>query len=308
MIPRLAIGGRGFGTGAGAFLIITEYSMSEAKPPITVAPWRQKLWVIIFESDTPGGRAFDVVLLIAILASVTVVLLESTPGFDPWVRRFLVSLEIGFTVLFTIEYILRIISVRRAIRYMISFYGIVDLLAVLPTYISLFIPGAQYFLVIRILRLLRVFRILKLGVYLSQAEMLGRAMRASRIKIGVFLFTVLNIVVIVGAAMYVIEGPRNGFTSIPISIYWAVVTMTTVGYGDLAPLTTLGRVLASVVMLIGYGIIAVPTGIVTVEMVRGRDLAAEIPCPGCGRKGHEEDAQYCKYCGSKLEESKPFAG
>jgi voltage-gated potassium channel len=220
--------------------------MSEAKPLKTVAPWRQKLWVIIFESDTRSGKAFDIVLLIAIIASVMVVLLESTPGFDPEISRTLIILEFGFTFLFTIEYIMRIISVRRPLRYMISFYGLVDLMAVLPTYISLFIPGAQYFLVVRILRLLRVFRVLKLGLYLSQAELLGRAMRASRIKIGVFLFTVLNIVVIVGAAMYVIEGPKNGFSSIPISIYWAVVTMTTVGYGDLAPMTTLGRVLASI--------------------------------------------------------------
>jgi voltage-gated potassium channel len=277
--------------------------MSEAKPSKTVAPWRQKLWVIIFESDTPGGKAFDVILLVAILVSVGVVLLESTPGLDPAVSRTLIILEFGFTILFTVEYIMRLISVRRPIRYMISFYGIVDLLAVLPTYISLFVPGAQYFLVVRILRLLRVFRVLKLGMYLSQAELLGRAMRASRIKIGIFLFTVMNIVVIVGAAMYVIEGPQNGFTSIPISIYWAVVTMTTVGYGDLAPLTTLGRILASVVMLIGYGIIAVPTGIVTVEMVRSRDEAAETPCPSCRRTGHEEDAQFCKYCGSNLSES-----
>jgi voltage-gated potassium channel len=277
--------------------------MSEAKPSKTVAPWRQKLWVIIFESDTPGGKAFDVILLIAILVSVAVVLLESTPGLDPVVSRTLIMLEFGFTFLFTIEYLLRLISVRRPIRYMISFYGIVDLLAVLPTYISLFVPGAQYFLVIRILRLLRVFRVLKLGMYLSQAELLGRAMRASRIKIGVFLFTVINIVVIVGAAMYVIEGPQNGFTSIPISIYWAVVTMTTVGYGDLAPLTTLGRVLASLVMLIGYGIIAVPTGIVTVEMVRSRDEISQTPCPSCRRTGHDEDAQFCKYCGSSLLES-----
>jgi voltage-gated potassium channel len=277
--------------------------MSEAKPLKTVAPWRQKLWVVIFESDTRAGKAFDVVLLIAILASVMVVLLESTPGFDPEISRILIILEFGFTFLFTVEYILRIISVRRPLRYMTSFYGLVDLMAVLPTYISLFIPGAQYFLVVRILRLLRVFRVLKLGLYLSQAELLGRAMRASRIKIGVFLFTVLNIVVIVGAAMYVIEGPQNGFTSIPISIYWAVVTMTTVGYGDLAPNTTLGRVLASMVMLIGYGIIAVPTGIVTVEMVRGRDQAAEIPCPGCRRRDHDEDAQFCKYCGANLGEN-----
>jgi voltage-gated potassium channel len=279
--------------------------MSEAKPPLSVAPWRQKLWVIIFESETPAGKAFDIVLLIAILVSVAVVLMESTPGLDPAVRRVLVSLEFGFTILFTIEYFLRIITVRRPIRYMTSFYGIVDLLAVLPTYISLFFPGAQYFLVIRILRLLRVFRILKLGSYLSQAEMLGRAMRASRIKIGVFLFTVINIVVIVGAAMYVIEGPQNGFISIPISIYWAVVTMTTVGYGDLAPLTTLGRLLASLVMLIGYGIIAVPTGIVTVEMVRSREQVSETPCPNCQSYGHDEDAYFCKYCGAGLRERGP---
>jgi len=277
--------------------------MSEAKPLKTVAPWRQKLWVIIFESDTRSGKAFDIVLLIAIIASVMVVLLESTPGFDSEISRTLIILEFGFTFLFTIEYILRIISVRRPLRYMISFYGLVDLMAVLPTYISLFIPGAQYFLVVRILRLLRVFRVLKLGLYLSQAELLGRAMHASRIKIGIFLFTVLNIVVIVGAAMYVIEGPQNGFSSIPLSIYWAVVTMTTVGYGDLAPNTTLGRVLASLVMLIGYGIIAVPTGIVTVEMVRSRDHAAEIPCPGCRRRDHDEDALFCKYCGANLGEN-----
>ncbi len=274
--------------------------MSEEKPPVTVAPWRQKLWEVIFESDKPAGKAFDIALLIAILASVTVVLLESTTVFDPEVSRLLVFLEFGFTILFTIEYILRIISVRRPLRYMVSFYGIVDLLAVLPTYISFFFPGAQYFLVIRILRLMRVFRILKLGAYLSQAELLGRAMRASRIKIGVFLFTVINVVVIVGAVMYVIEGPQNGFSSIPLSIYWAVVTMTTVGYGDLAPLTTLGRFLAILVMLIGYGIIAVPTGIVTVEMVRARDEAAATPCPGCRRIGHDEDAHFCKYCGTSL--------
>jgi voltage-gated potassium channel len=296
-----------FSAGAGrawkSSSVVWIKTMSEAKPLKTVAPWRQKLWVVIFESDTKAGKAFDIVLLVAILASVMVVLLESTPGFDPEISLTLITLEFGFTFLFTIEYILRIISVRRPLRYMISFYGLVDLIAVLPTYISLFIPGAQYFLVVRILRLLRVFRVLKLGLYLSQAELLGRAMHASRIKIGIFLFTVLNIVVIVGAAMYVIEGPQNGFSSIPLSIYWAVVTMTTVGYGDLAPNTTLGRVLASLVMLIGYGIIAVPTGIVTVEMVRSRDQAAEIPCPGCRRSGHDEDALFCKYCGSTLGES-----
>jgi voltage-gated potassium channel len=281
--------------------------MSEAKPPKTVAPWRQKLWTIIFESDTPAGKAFDVVLLVAILASVSVVLLESLPDIDPETARLLFSLEFGFTILFTVEYVLRLISVRRPVRYMISFYGIVDFMAIIPTYIALFVPGAQYFLVVRILRLLRVFRILKLMAYLREAEVLGRAMYASRIKIGIFLFTVLTIVVIVGAAVYVIEGPVNGFVSIPMSIYWAVVTMTTVGYGDLVPQTNIGRVLASLIMLIGYGIIAVPTGIVTVELARapggGTVLEGKIKggqCLNCGREGHDADAVFCKYCGSRI--------
>lgn len=280
--------------------------MSEEKLPKTVAPWRQKLWEIIFESDTPAGRAFDIVLLIAILVSVAVVLLESTPGFAPAVSRRLVALEFGFTILFTVEYVLRLISVRRPIRYIISFYGVVDMMAILPTYVSLFVPGAQYFLVVRILRLLRVFRILKLGTILTQAELLGRAIRASRIRIGVFLFAVVNIVVILGTAVYVIEGPGNGFTSIPISIYWAVVTMTTVGYGDLVPQTTLGRILASLIMLIGYGIIAVPTGIVTVEMAQGRgSRTASFLCPRCQRGGHDDHASFCKYCGTHLPTGGP---
>lgn len=283
--------------------------MSEARPPRTVAPWRQKLWEIIFESDTPAGKAFDLVLLVAILASVAVVLLESIPHIDPTLGRLLLILEFGFTILFTIEYILRIITVRRPIRYMTSFFGIVDFMAVVPTYISLFVPGAQYFLVVRILRLLRVFRILKLGAYLVEAEVLARAMYASRIKIGVFLFAVFTIVVIVGAAIYAIEGPQSGFTSIPLSIYWAVVTMTTVGYGDLVPQTAIGKALATLVMLIGYSIIAVPTGIVTVEMARGTgresalvagEPASQRFCPACLRSGHDPDADFCKYCGGRL--------
>jgi voltage-gated potassium channel len=282
--------------------------MSEARPSRTVAPWRQKLWEVIFESDTPAGKAFDIVLLVAIVASVTVVLLESTPDMTPAVSRSLLILEFGFTLLFTVEYIMRLVSVRRPIRYMISFYGIVDFMAIIPTYISLFVPGAQYFLVVRILRLLRVFRILKLGAYITEAEVLGRAMYASRIKIGVFLFTVFTVVVIVGTAVYVIEGPQNGFISIPLSIYWAVVTMTTVGYGDLVPHTGIGKALATLIMLIGYGIIAVPTGIVTVELARGPDQQAtalrirenERICRGCSRGGHDLDADYCKYCGSEI--------
>jgi voltage-gated potassium channel len=283
--------------------------MSEAKPPRTVGPWRQKLWTIIFESDTPAGKAFDVVLLVAILASVGVVLLESLPDIQPETARVLFSLEFGFTILFTIEYVLRLISVRRPVRYMISFYGIVDFMAIIPTYIALFVPGAQYFLVVRILRLLRVFRILKLMAYLQEAEVLGRAMYASRIKIGIFLFTVLTVVVIIGSAAYVVEGPQNGFVSIPMSIYWAVVTMTTVGYGDLVPQTNIGRALATLIMLIGYAIIAVPTGIVTVELARnpGENTSVldssstiERACPECRRRGHDADAHHCKYCGSRI--------
>jgi voltage-gated potassium channel len=275
--------------------------MREEKPLPTVAPWRQKLWKIVFESDTRSGKAFDIALLLAILLSVGVVLLESTPGIDTNTLRIFIQLEILFTLLFTLEYLLRISIVRRPWRYIKSFYGVVDLMAILPTYISFFLPGAQYFLVVRILRLLRVFRILKLEKYLMHAEQLARALRSSRIKIGVFLFTIINIVVILGTAVYVIEGPANGFTSIPLSIYWAVVTMTTVGYGDLVPLTTTGRMLATVIMLIGYGIIAVPTGIVSAEIVRAQKQASDQKCPHCSRTGHEEDAQYCKYCGQGLK-------
>jgi voltage-gated potassium channel len=282
--------------------------MSEARPPKTVAPWRQKLWVIIFESDTPAGKAFDIILLITIVASVVVVMLESIPSIRALYGRELFILEVGFTLLFTAEYIMRVVSVRRAMGYVGSFYGVVDIMAVIPTYISLFVPGAQYFLVVRILRLLRVFRILKLGPYLSQAEMLGRAMYASRIKIGVFLFTIFTVVIIVGAAIYVVEGEENGFISIPEGIYWAVVTMTTVGYGDLVPQTVIGKLLATLVMLIGYSIIAVPTGIVTVELARGpRDgesilVTGETTriCAGCSRGGHDEDSLFCKFCGTKL--------
>jgi voltage-gated potassium channel len=275
--------------------------VSESRPSKSVAPWRQKLWEVIFESDTPAGKLFDIVLLITIVLSVLVVLLESLPNLDPETARLLFSLEIFFTVLFSIEYVFRLISVRRPLRYALSFYGIVDLLAIVPTYISLFVPGAQYFLVVRILRLLRVFRILRLGAYLDQAEMLGRAMYASRIKIGIFLFTVLTIIVIVGAMIYVIEGPENGFTSIPLSIYWAVVTMTTVGYGDLVPETWLGKLLATVLMLVGYSIIAVPTGIVSVEIAR-QDSPAGQACPGCGLTTHDPDARFCKRCGAGLAE------
>lgn len=202
---------------------------------------------------------------------------------------------------FTLEYLLRLISVKRPVRYATSFFGIVDLLAIVPTYLSLALPNIQYLLVIRILRLLRIFRILKLVEYLNEAEMLRRALHASSRKIIVFLCTVVSLVVIIGAIMYAIEGAENGFTNIPTSIYWAIVTLTTVGYGDLAPQTPLGQALASLVMLMGYGIIAVPTGIVTVELSRASQTQVSTQaCPACGVTGHDIDAVYCKYCGEQL--------
>jgi voltage-gated potassium channel len=211
------------------------------------------------------------------------------------------ALEWGFTILFTVEYGLRLVSVRSPTRYALSFYGLVDLLAILPTYASLFYLGAQELIVIRALRLLRVFRILKLPEYLGEANLLSTALWASRRKIMVFLTTVLTIVLIVGALMHLVEGPEAGFTSIPMGMYWAIVTLTTVGYGDVAPQTSLGRFLASLVMIIGYGIIAVPTGIVTAELVSAsRAVVQGRRCAGCGRAGHDGDALHCKYCGAGL--------
>ena len=263
--------------------------------------WRHRLHEVIFEADTPAGRGFDLILLVLILASVTVVLFESVSSVRARYGRELWILEWGFTILFTIEYLLRLLSVRRPSRYARSFFGIVDLIAVLPTYLSVLLPGAQALLVVRALRLLRVFRILKLVEYLGEARILAQALRASARKIAVFIQTVLVVVLIVGSLMYLIETPEAGFTSIPQSIYWAIVTMTTVGYGDIAPQTVLGKFLASLVMILGYGIIAVPTGIVTVELSRARPAGVSTQaCPVCGAEGHDSDALFCKRCGSRL--------
>ena len=263
---------------------------------------RARLHQVIFESDTPAGRAFDLTLLLTIIASVIVVMLESVAAVRARAGPTLRALEWGFTILFTIEYALRLYTVRRPLRYAVSFFGLIDLLAILPTYLSVIIPGAQSFLVVRLLRLLRIFRVLKLSEYLHASQTLAQALRASGRKIQVFLLSVVTIVVVVGALMYVIEGEQHGFTSIPLSIYWAVVTLTTVGYGDLAPVTVLGRFLAVLLMLTGYGIIAVPTGIVTAELTR---VARAGPvsgqaCPGCGLGAHDHDAVYCRICGTKL--------
>ncbi len=262
---------------------------------------RARLHEIIFEADTPEGRLFDLLLLLAILTSVTVVILESVASVRARAGPGLRALEWGFTILFTLEYLLRLLTVRRPLRYARSAFGLIDLLAILPTYLSVLLPGAQSLLVVRLLRLLRVFRVLKLAEYLRESRTLVLALRASARKILVFLLTVLTIVVVVGTLMYVIEGERHGFTNIPISIYWAVVTLTTVGYGDLAPATPLGRALSVVLMLTGYGIIAVPTGIVTVELTRASAAPVSTQaCPACGIGGHEHDAAYCRRCGSRL--------
>jgi len=263
---------------------------------------RARLHEIIFEADTRAGRLFDLTLIWLILLSVATVILESVRSVRAQYGDLLYTLEWVFTLLFTVEYVLRLTSVRHPLRYATSFFGVVDLLAIIPTYLSIFLPGSQYLLVIRILRLLRVFRLLKLSEYVAEADTLRLALRASRRKISVFISAVVLLVVIIGALMYVIEGEEHGFTSIPTSIYWAIVTLTTVGYGDLSPRTPFGQMLASVVMVLGYGIIAVPTGIVTVELAqaaRQRRVTTQA-CPSCGAQGHDLDAVYCKYCGANL--------
>ena len=270
-----------------------------ADPP---AGWRARLHEIVFEADTTAGRFFDFAVIWLILLSVATVILESVRQVREQYGEPLHALEWLFTVLFTVEYLLRLMSVRRPLRYATSFFGVVDLLAIIPTYLSIFVPGSHSLLVIRILRLLRIFRLLKLSEYLSEANTLRLALRASRRKISVFLSAVVLLVVIIGALMYVIEGEENGFTNIPVSIYWAIVTMTTVGYGDLAPRTPFGQMVASIVMIIGYGIIAVPTGIVSVELAQAsrQQTVSRQSCPECGAEGQDADALCCKYCGAKL--------
>lgn len=263
--------------------------------------FRKKLHEIIFEADTPSGKFFDVGLIATILLSVLVVMMESVSSIRKDHGEMLRVLEWGFTIAFSIEYLLRLYCVGKPLRYAASFYGIVDLLAIIPTYLSVILPGTQYLLVIRTIRILRVFRVLKLVQYWTEARTLTRALRASRRKIFVFLYAVMILVIIIGSLMYLIEGKQSGFTSIPRSIYWAIVTLTTVGYGDIAPVTNLGQTLAAVVMIIGYGIIAVPTGIVTAELAReSRPALTTIACPECSAEGHDRDAIHCKYCGAKL--------
>ena len=273
---------------------------AEQKPESS--PLRARLHDIIFEAETVGGRAFDIALLVLICLSVMGVLLETVPEFQALYGRQLYLFEWFITIIFTVEYALRLFSVQRPWRYATSFYGVIDALAILPTYLSLFLAGAHYLIVVRILRLLRIFRIFKLARYVAESHVLVTALRASLPKITVFLFSVVNLVVIIGALMYLVEGPASGFTSIPVSMYWAIVTLTTVGYGDIAPQTPLGQLLACLVMILGYGIIAVPTGIVTVELSQqgAKSSVTTQVCPVCSRYGHDPDAIHCKFCGATL--------
>lgn len=259
---------------------------------------RRRVHIIIFGSDTFAGKLFDIILIAAIALSVVVVMMDSISGIRTKFGDVLWSLEWAFTVLFSVEYLLRIASVRNVKQYVFSFYGIIDFLAILPTYLSIIIPGTQYLVAIRVLRILRVFRILKLAHYLSEANFISKALWQSRRKILVFLFAVVLICVFAGSIMYVVEGPENGFANIPVSIYWAIVTLSTVGFGDLTPLTPLGQFLSAIIMILGYGIIAVPTGIVTYEM--SKNTRKLHYCSECGEGDHEKDALYCKYCGKEL--------
>ena len=266
----------------------------------TRAHWRDEWHRVIFRHDTPAGRLFDVVLLTVILLSVLSVILESVPSLAGAYGSYFKAVEWVFTGLFTVEYAARLISAKNAKRYATSFFGIVDLLAIAPIYLSLFFAVEHSFAVVRSLRLLRVFRILKLSEYVGEATHLQVALKASVRKITVFLFAVLTIVIIVGASMYQLEGEANGFTSIPTAMYWAVVTVTTVGYGDISPKTVAGRILASILMFIGYGIIAVPTGIVTFEFARASTADPARLCSACGVAAHDRDAIFCKRCGVQL--------
>jgi voltage-gated potassium channel len=273
-------------------------------PPSTQKPapgLRSRLHEVIFEAETPAGKTFDVALLLVILTSVVAAMLESVPAYRARWGGGLWQLEWGFTGLFAVEYLLRLFAVRRPLRYATSFFGVVDLLAIIPTPLSLLFPGVQTLLVVRVVRLLRMFRVLKLVTFLGEADILLTALRHSRRKITVFIGGILSVVVIVGALMTVVEGPERGFDSIPRGMYWAVVTLTTVGYGDYAPTTGLGRLIASGLMILGYGIIAVPTGIVSVELAQATRAATALACPACGGEGHELDARHCKHCGANLE-------
>ncbi len=264
---------------------------------------KHHLYIIIFGTHTRAGRAFDIGLIITILASLVVLTLESFASVREQYGPLLLYIELGFTLLFTLEYILRLYSSPKPLAYAKSFYGVVDLLAILPTYLALIFPGAYVLAVVRLLRVMRIFRILKLVRYLQDSNLLLRSLLSSRRKIFIFFSTVAILVTILGASIYYIEGPENGFTSIPQSIYWAIVTITTVGYGDITPKTPLGQAIASFTMLLGYSILAVPTGIITAELNQEMNAHRSlVKCLNCMKTGHDSDAMHCKYCGSELAE------
>ena len=276
----------------------TDSAQTLGKP---LADWRLKLYTIIFEADTPAGRRFDVWLIGIILASVLVVMVDSVHGWTPTQNTVLTMLEWGFTLVFTVEYVARLVCVRHPMRYALSFYGIVDLLALVPTYVAFFVPEAGVLIDVRVLRLLRVFRVFKLTAYVAEYQSLAQALHTSRRKILVFLSGVLMIVLVMGTLMYVVEGPDNGFSNIHTAVYWAITTMTTVGFGDITPKTDLGRLIASLMMLLGWGTLAVPTGIVTAEMTYARRATVTTrTCQECLTEGHMPDANYCRHCGAVL--------
>ena len=267
--------------------------------------FRQRTNVVIYGTDTASGRLFVLILLGVILLSVVIVMLETVKGFDTKYHEQLIFIEWIITVFFTLEYILRIISIKKPIKYILSFYGIIDLIAILPMYLSFFLAGASVLTVIRAIKLLRLFKILKHPKFSSQSIHLREALIASRGKILIFIYFMLISSIIIGSVMYIVEGKEGGFTSIPISIYWTIVTLTTVGYGDISPITPLGQAIASVVMSMGYGIIAVPTGIVSAEFAntnRKKSTSEKSnPCPSCGTEGHQHNAKYCYHCGANLK-------
>ena len=261
---------------------------------------RRWLYVVIFEHHTRAGKAFDIGLFVLIVVSISIVMLESVMALRVQYARAFWRAEWLLTAIFSLEYLLRLACVRRPARYALSFFGVADLLAILPAYIALFVSGTHYLVIVRVLRLLRVFRVFKLARHLTEADVLLRALLASRAKIFVFMCAVASAVVVIGATMYVVEGETNGFTSIPRSIYWAIVTLTTVGYGDIAPHTVLGQFLASLVMILGYGVIAVPTGIVSLELQQAVRAQRSAPCTGCKLAEHAQDAIFCRRCGTRL--------
>jgi len=264
--------------------------------------WKSRLHEIIYEADTPAGKLFDVVLLIFILASIVLVMLESVARINNQYSDFFNKAEWVITILFTLEYLARIISIKKPSEYIFSFYGVIDFLSTIPKYLAVFFVGGHALVALRALRLLRVFRILKLARFIGESNQLVKALKASRAKIAVFLFAVLIISIILGTVMYLIEGGQgSGFTSIPRSVYWAIVTLTTVGYGDIAPITPLGQLIAAMIMIMGYGIIAIPTGIVTAEYVNGDDVHTNTQsCQSCSAEGHNDNAEFCYECGHKL--------